>query len=206
MHISEGVLSPEVLAAGAALTVIGVGLGLKRMDYDKTPQAAILTAGFFAASFVHIPIGPVSAHLTLNGLLGLMLGWASFPAMLIALTLQAILFSYGGLTSLGVNTFNMALPAVIVYYLFAAGARSNGRFIAAACGFAAGFLAVFLSTVLLGLSLFFTGESFLPAAQTAVVAHLPVMVAEGLLTAVVIGFFKRVKPELLEAVYAPQKV
>ena len=46
-------------------------------------------------------------HLILNGLLGMLLGWAAFPSIFVALMLQAILFQYGGITVLGVNTFNM---------------------------------------------------------------------------------------------------
>ena len=114
MHISEGVLSTPVLLSGAALTVVGTAIGLKKMDYDRIPQVAVLSAAFFVASLIHVPIGPSSVHLILNGLLGLLLGWAAFPAILVGLALQALLFQYGGLIVLGVNTFNMAMPAVVL--------------------------------------------------------------------------------------------
>ena len=115
MHISEGVLSPSVLIAGAALTTAGVAVGLKRLDLEEIPSMGILSAGFFVASLVHVPIGPASVHLVLNGLLGLILGWKAFPAILVGLALQGLLFQFGGITTLGVNTLNMALPAVICY-------------------------------------------------------------------------------------------
>jgi cobalt/nickel transport system permease protein len=118
MHISEGVLSAPVLGAGAALTAVGMAVGLKKLDYDRLPQTAILAAGFFVASLVHVPIGPVSAHLVLNGLLGIILGWAAFPAIFVGLVLQAVLFQFGGLTSLGVNTFSMAFSAMVSYWVF----------------------------------------------------------------------------------------
>ena len=70
MHISEGVLSAPVLATGAALTAAGCGIGLKKLDYDRVPQVAILTSAFFVASLIHVPIGPSSVHLVLNGLMG----------------------------------------------------------------------------------------------------------------------------------------
>jgi cobalt/nickel transport system permease protein len=37
------------------------------------------------ASLIHVPIGPSNAHLILNGLVGLLLGWGAFPAILVAL-------------------------------------------------------------------------------------------------------------------------
>ena len=46
MHISEGVLSGPVLAGGWALSAVGVGLGLKRLDYDRLMTVAILSAAF----------------------------------------------------------------------------------------------------------------------------------------------------------------
>ncbi len=118
MHISEGVLSPAVLAGGAALAAAGTAIGLKKMDYEAIPRVAILSAAFFVATLIHVPVGPVGLHLVLNGLMGLLLGWLAVPAILIALFLQALLFQFGGLTVLGVNTVTMALPAVICFYVF----------------------------------------------------------------------------------------
>ena len=111
MHISEGVLSPAVLAGGAGLAVVGTTIGLKKLDYEAIPRVAILSAAFFVATLIHVPIGPVAEHLVLNGLMGLLLGWLAVPAILIALFLQALLFQFGGLTALGVNTVTMAAPS-----------------------------------------------------------------------------------------------
>ena len=88
MHISEGILSAPVLISGGALTVVGTAIGLKRLDYDRIMGVAIMAATFFVAALIHVPLGPGSVHLVLNGLLGVVLGWACFPAILIALLLQ----------------------------------------------------------------------------------------------------------------------
>jgi cobalt/nickel transport system permease protein len=205
MHISEGVMSPSVLIAGAALTTAGVAVGLKKLETEEIPSTGILSAAFFVASLVHVPIGPASVHLVLNGLLGLILGWKAFPAILVGLTLQGLLFQYGGLTSLGVNTLNMALPAVICYYLFGWGVRLGTRVpVLSLTAFACGSCAVLISGVMVGFSLYLTGEAFLPAAKVAVAAHIPVMLIEGVLTAGCALFLRRVKPELLEGEYAPK--
>jgi cobalt/nickel transport system permease protein len=201
MHISEGVLSPAVLAGGAALAAAGTAIGLKKMDYEAIPRVAILSAAFFVATLIHVPVGPVGAHLVLNGLMGLLLGWVAVPAILIALFLQALLFQFGGLTVLGVNTVIMAAPAVIAYYVFRPLLRQPGA-IAAVGAFACGFMAILLSGLLMALALLLTGEAFWPAAQLALVAHLPVMIIEGLVTLFIFQYFRKTQPALLAKLYA----
>jgi len=202
MHISEGVLSPPVLVAGAALTAAGVAMGLKKTDNETIPRVAVLTAAFFVASLIRVPIGPSAVHLVLNGLLGLVLGWAAFPAILVGLALQALLFQFGGLTTLGVNTFIMATPAIFCYYLFGRSITAKQPGVAAALAFACGFSAILVSSLLLATCLIFTGESFVQAAKVLVLAHVPVMFLEGLVVALCLAFLMKVKPELLGVTHA----
>jgi len=202
MHISEGVLSAPVLITGAALTVAGVAVGLKKMDNERIPQVAVLTSAFFVASLIRIPLGPSAVHLVLNGLLGLVLGWSAFPAILVGVALQGLIFQFGGLTTLGINTFIMAAPAILCYYIFARGISHRNSGVAMALAFGCGFVAILTSALLLAASLIFTGESFLEAAKLLVVAHLPVMVLEGLVAAFCLAFLMKVKPELLGATHA----
>ncbi len=112
-HIPDGVLSAPVLIAGAVATIAAVSFATRRLDYDRIPQAAVLAAAFFVASLVSVPVGASSVHLILNGLMGILLGWTAVPAILMALLLQAVFFGYGGLMVLGVNAFNIALPALL---------------------------------------------------------------------------------------------
>jgi len=196
VHISEGVLSPPILLTGAVVTIAGVAWGLKRLTAPRIPETALLSATFFVASLIHIPIGPSSAHLVLNGLLGLILGPVTFPAVLVALFLQAILFQFGGLTTLGINTMNMALPALLVYFVFSPLPKES-KSLAGLAAFLAGALALFLSGILVAIELAFTGESFLAAAKLIILAHLPVMIIEGLVTAIIVNFLRRVRPEIL---------
>ena len=202
MHISEGILSAPVLLSGASLTVVGTAIGIKKMDYDRIPQVAILSAAFFVASMIHVPIGPVSVHLLLNGLMGLFLGWVAFPAILIGLLLQTLLFQYGGFTSLGVNCINMTLPALACFFIFRKGVKSNRIGISMFSSFMCGFLPVLFGGIMVAFSLIFTGEHFLYVAKLIIVANLPVMLIEGVITLFCVRFLKKVKPEILEAVYA----
>ncbi len=198
MHISEGILSAPVLVTGAALTATAVGYSLKKMEHKEVPKVAILSSVFFVASLIHVPVGPSSVHLILNGIIGVLLGWSAFPAILVALALQGVLFQFGGITTLGVNTFNMALPAIICFYLFNRGVRSKNNFIALILAFVCGFLAVLLSGIMVAAALVFTRESFIQVAKLVLIAHLPVMILEGVLTVFCIGFLRKVRPEILD--------
>ncbi len=198
MHISEGICSPPVLAAGIVIAAAGVAYGMKKIDTESIPKVGVLSSAFFVASLIHVPIGPSSVHLVLNGLMGLLLGWAAFPAIMIALLLQGVLFQYGGLTSLGVNTVNMALPAVICYYLFRGMIRGGDVKKIAIAGFACGFVSLTLSIAAVALTLLLTQKGFLVTVQVVLLAHIPVMVIEGIVTAFALVFLKKVKPEIIE--------
>ena len=197
MHIAEGVLSPVVLGSGAVLAGVGTAIGLRKTDVDRVPAVAVLSSAFFVASLIHVPIPPTSVHLILNGLLGIILGWAAFPAILVALTLQSVFFGFGGLTTLGVNTVNMALPAVVCHYLFRRMMRNHELTRAFPAGFLAGSLAIALAGLLNCTCLLTTGEAFRHLAKVVLAAHIPVMLIEGAVTGFVVSFLARVRPEVL---------
>ena len=196
MHISEGVLSGVVLISGGVLAAAGTAVGLKKLNYDRIAHASMLSASFFIASLIHVPVGPSNVHLILNGIVGLMLGWAAFPAIFVALLLQAVLFQFGGITSLGVNTMIMAMPSVLCYYFFKFMLLKKSA-IAGFGAFSCGFFSVFFSAILVGLALMTTDENFLKISGLLVVAHLPVMIIEGIITAFFIIFIKKVQPSML---------
>jgi len=196
MHISEGILSGPVLGGGMAIAAIGTAVGLKNLDYDKIARAGILSAAFFVASLVHVPVGPANVHLVLNGLVGLFLGWGAFPVILTALILQAVFFQFGGITTLGVNTAIMAVPAVVVRYLFGSLIWKK-PIISKAAAFACGFTSVLLGAILTGAALLFTGQECLEITGILVAAHLPVMIIEGVVTLFTVVFLKKVQPALL---------
>jgi len=54
----------------------------------------------------------------------------------------------------------------------------------------------------MALALLLTGEAFWPAAQLALVAHLPVMIIEGLVTLFIFQYFRKTQPALLAKLYA----
>ncbi|MCI5122456.1 MAG: cobalt transporter CbiM [Candidatus Electrothrix sp. AUS4] len=200
MHISEGILSAPVLISGGVVAAIGIIIGLRKIDIDQIMPVALLSSAFFVAGLIHVPIGPGSVHLMLIGLLGVMLGWAAFPAIFIALFLQALFFQFGGLAVLGVNTVAMAVPAVCCYYLTRPWMdASKTRPVAA---FAAGFLAILLASLLVSCALALTDTGFITAAQLIIVANAPIMVIEGCITMFTVSFLAKVQPEILHLKYA----
>ena len=185
MHIAEGVLSAPVLITGAVVAAAGVAYGLKKIPANHFMLAGLLGAAFFVASLIHVPIGFSSAHLILNGLLGVVLGWAAFPVIFVALLLQAVL---------GVNTATMGLGALAAYGIFYAIAGKSADKRLKFAGFCGGFSAVLISGILTALALAFTNEGFVTAAWLIFLSNLPVMVVEGVITAFAVVYLKHSDP------------
>ncbi len=197
MHIVDGALSNPVLTGGGVLATAGVAYSLKRLEAEDLPRVGVLSAVFFVVSLIHVPLGFSSVHLILNGLLGIILGWAAFPALFVGLLLQAIFFAFGGITVLGVNAVNIAGPAGIVGLLFRPFVIGSSSAVKAAIfGGLAGALAISLTTLFVGISLALSEQSLIPAVKLVFVAHIPVMVIEGLLSAAAVYLIYTVKPEL----------
>jgi len=203
VHIVDGALSAPVLIGGGLVAAGGIAMGLRSLTLEKIPAAGVLSATFFVAALVHVPIGPSSVHLIMNGLAGLVLGWAAFPALFVGLLLQAVFFGFGGVTVLGVNTMAIALPAVIVGLLLRPLVTGPDARLAALAGLAAGSLAIVLTALTVALVLWLSGDAFLVAARLVVFAHLPVAVVEGLVCAAAVTLIHRVKPELFGILAAP---
>ncbi|MGE4373937.1 MAG: cobalt transporter CbiM [Xanthobacter sp.] len=202
-HIPDGVLSAPVLVGGAIIAAGGVAIGLKRLDDRMIPRAAILSAALFVASLISVPVGPSSVHVLLAGLMGIMLGAGTFAAVLVILLLQALLFGFGGLTTLGVNVVNIALPGVIFALLLGPAIRKTssklGRALLAG---AVGALSVFGTGGLVALSLALSSSQYTPVASVLVATYVPLAIVEAFITAAIIAFLARVHPDYLETVRA----
>ena len=187
----------ELLAAGAPAAAAGTAMGLKKLDPQRLPQAGFWRR-VFRGLLGSMTVGPSSGHLVLSRLLGLVLGWPAFPAILIALTLQAVFFSIGGPTTLGLNTVIMALPAVVCHYLFRRAAAVNSEWLVFGVGFAAGATAMSSALITTGV-LILAGKEFSALVPLILAVHLPSAVIEGMVTGSVVVFIRKVRPELLDA-------
>ena len=213
MHIPDGFLPATVCAAGYGATAAITWYSIRKINQKENfrediPKASLLTAAFFVVSWIHIPVPPTSVHLVLNGLMGAMLGYFAFPAILIGLFFQAVMFQHGGLTTLGVNAIIMGLPAILAYYVFRLRNvwKKDSRLTTGVFGFLAGFVGIAVSVILFVVILLtnipadFDVETERTAIYVLALAYVPLMAIEGALTALITIFLQRVRPRLLQSV------
>jgi len=213
MHIPDGILPIPVTAAGYAVTAAATWYSVRKINQkenprEDVPKASLLTAAFFVASWIHIPVPPASVHLVLNGLLGAMLGYFAFPAILIGLFFQAVMFQHGGLTTLGINAVVMGVPAIIAHYIFRLRKLGNrdSRTKTAVLGFLSGAVALGVSVALFAVILMtnIPADMNIITEQAAIyalaIAYLPLIVIESIITAMLTVFLQRVRPRVLDGV------
>ena len=202
MHLSEGVLHTPVLLAGVALAGVGVAVGLRRLESERLPLTALFAAAFFVAGTIHVPAGIGSVHLILNGMAGLFLGWAVFPAFLIALLLQVLFFSFGGFAVLGVNLCVMALPAVAAHYVLRGYLKPDmGAMAKLITGLGAGIIGVGGAGALASLVLAIDGgKHYQDLIALLLLSHLPVFVLDGMISYGVISLLSKMYPSALQSI------
>ena len=196
-HIPDGVLSVPVLAGGWAVAAAGLAIAVPRLDERAIPRTAILSAAFFVASLVAIPVGPSSVHLLLSALMGLTIGVLAVPAVMVGLVLQALFFGFGGLSTLGINTANIAIPGILAGLAFAPlVARASPGRAGLLAGIAAA-LAVAMTAGGVALALALSASDYVPSAKIVAVTYLPLMAGEAAITGFAVSFLKRVRPDML---------
>lgn len=178
MHISEGVLSTGVIAVSALSLAPLVINSVRKLQQDDISKVALLSALFFVVSTIHLPIGVTSVHFMMLGIIGIMLGWHSFTALLIALLLQAMLIGFGGISSLAVNTLNTGIGALSGFYIFKI---LKNRLPVVVVSFLVGFIPILIASIGIAVALLFSSGEFLSVAKVALLAHLPLAVIEGVI-------------------------
>lgn len=196
MHISDGVVDLETTIVVSTISLIFMAKAIKDLRNKDIAVVGVASAMFFIASFIHIPIGVTQIHLILLGLIGILISWSSFLAIFIALLLQALLLGYGGVVSLGINLFIMAMPCVLVYYIYNLSLikklNEKARF------FIVGFLGAFFATLFLSLILYISKEEFEYAALTIFSVNIVTMFIEGIVSMFLLLYIKKVYPRLLK--------
>lgn len=202
MHITDGVLSMPVVAVSSTIAAATTFYAVKQTKEKDIPKIAMMSAVFFVGSFIHMKIGPSSVHLLLNGIIGLILGKKAPLAILSALILQLLLFQFGGFSSLGANVLSVSIPAIIISIIFSKKIKnsksSRNTFL---IGFLSGSISVAISVFLIVLFLLESnmrfGMGIISPVKTLVLAHIPLMLIEGVVTGFAVSFIMKVKPELL---------
>jgi len=199
VHITDGILAPWLWGSGFVITAAILAYTLWKMKIDDIPKLSVITAAVFVASLIHFQVGPTSFHLIFSGFAGVTLGILAYPCIFIAVVMQFFLFQHGGLTTIGINTFNMGVPAIISFFIFKAGMKLNIGISKKEVlfGAIAGGTAVSLAVLLLAVQLLVTGEELTEVTTLVVAAHIPLILVEAIFTGVIAGFLAIVKPEML---------
>lgn len=128
LHIPDGVLPVAVWGAGWLLTLILLGISLRRTRHASPQQIAYqgaLGAMVVAAMAIEVALGPFELHLTLLGPVGVLLGpAAAFQVLFVACTLLAFM-GHGGLTVIGLNAVVLGTGAAIARPAYLAFARAR---------------------------------------------------------------------------------
>ncbi|HMT13983.1 MAG TPA: cobalt transporter CbiM [Aestuariivirga sp.] len=195
-HIPDGLLSLPVSVAGGVAAAAALAFTARRLDDDELPRVAVMAAVFFVASLITVPVGPTSIHLLLAGLMGVIIGWATIPAVFVGLVLQAAFFGFGGFAALGVNTLNIALPGAMLGQAanpFMQGSPLRAG-VAAALAAAA---SVAVTGLMVAASLYFSDKAYTLSAKVMLAAYVPLLLAEATLSGVALAFLARVRPDML---------
>ncbi len=195
MHLPDGIVKPELFIGGYIISAGLSYISLKKINQEDIPKTAIMTASFFVTSLINIPIGGVSIHLSLNGLMGIVLGQLSIISIVIGLFLQSIMFQHGGVTMIGLTSLSLGLPAFIVHLIFKR-LKGSSLYLSIWAGILSA-LAIMMTTIITIFILVYTGEKVQYLLRSLVIAYIPVAVIEGIVTFFLVRFLLFVKPDML---------
>ncbi len=208
MHVPDGIvplwLQILLLAVSAAAIALSLRVVNNRFEDRIVPYMGVLAAVIFAAQLINFPIPPfASGHLVGSTLLAVMVGpWAAALIMGLVLFVQA-LYGDGGIITFGLNFFNMGVFSVFLGYglalmLFKGTTRFSSKKLAILVSTAiSAFIVTVSAAFLLGLQLL-TVPGFGAEALVAITSvHVFIGVGEALLTAVILLYFVKAKPELV---------
>lgn len=219
MHIPDNYLSPSTCAVLGTVMLPIWARAVKKVKEEvskrKMPILGVCAAVSFLIMMFNVPVpGGTTAHAVGAVLISILVGpYAATISVTIALLIQALFFGDGGILALAANCFNMAfvMPFVgyFVYKFIKNKVGSNkGEYIAAFVGGYIGIVAAaFCTAVEFGIQpLLFkdaTGAAiYCPYALNVsipamVLPHLLVGILEGVVTAGVYAYIRKMAPEVI---------
>lgn len=209
--MADALISPAVGTVMWAATSGVAAYSIKKIQQDmedkKIPIMGAMGAFVFAAQMINfsVPGTGSSGHLGGGLLLAIMLGpYAGFLTMASVLLIQALFFGDGGLLAYGCNVFNLGFYTCFIAYpliyklIIKKGITPRrifaGSMAAAVIGLQLGAFSVVLQTVL-------SGKTELPFETFVLLMqpiHLAISIVEGLVTAAVISFVWKARPDIIE--------
>lgn len=213
MHIMEGFLPIEwaLFWWGVALPSLIIGLRSIKKKVKDHPELKMMLglSGAFAFVLSALKIPSVTgscSHTTGVGLGAILFGPTAMSVVgFCVLLFQALLLAHGGITTLGANTFSMAIVGPIISYLVYKGANKAGLSFSVAIFLAAtlGDLSTYVVTSF-QLALAFPSEvggimaSFAKFASIFAVTQIPLAISEGLLTVIIMNVLTKYNLQALK--------
>jgi cobalt/nickel transport system permease protein len=208
MHIPDGFLSAFVSILFWILSVLAIGVALRRLGKDlderQVPMMGVVAAAIFAGQMLNFAVaGGTSGHLLGATLATVLLGpWAAVVVMTCVVGIQALIFQDGGLLALGANIFNMGVIGVFVAFTVyravqkLAQGKTWGIY---AGGFAAAWLSIEIAALAAALQLAVSGTSPANIAVPAMAGiHALIGIGEGLITVGALAFINATRPDLVK--------
>lgn len=206
MHVAEAML-PAAWAIGwgvVCVPFVAAGFFSIKKKIEETPKAKILLAmcGAFAFVLSALKIPSVTgscSHPTGVGLGAILFGPLTMSVLgLIVLLFQALLLAHGGLTTLGANTFSMAIAGPIMSFVVYKGLRKT-KAAPAVCVFFAAALGDLFTYVVTSLQLGVVYGGMGKFLTIFAVTQIPLAIIEGLLTVVIFNVLEKYSKRELTA-------
>ena len=213
MHLSEGILPMKwaVIWYLVALPFVAYGIykvkNISKFDVTIKPMLGMMGAAVFIISCMPVPVPTAGtcSHPCGTGMAAILIGpvLSTFVAS-IALLIQALFLAHGGITTWGADIVSMGIVGSFSAYLTFKGLRKTGLGLVPAA-FAAGVIsdwATYATTSFELASALQGKESFLNLFSTILLAfiptQLPLGILEGAMTAGMVAFVMKRRPEILE--------
>lgn len=204
LHIPDGFLSLPIAIVFWALTILFVGLAVRRtrdeLGERRIPLMGVMAAFIFAAQMINFPIaGGTSGHLLGGALVAIVLGpWTGMLVMTTVVGVQALFFQDGGLVVMGANIFNMGILTVLIGYGLFRAVQDRQKSLQFIIAGAAAWLSVLAGALATALQLWLSGTSTLNVVLPAMLGvHALIGIGEALITVAALAFIYQTRPDLM---------
>jgi cobalt/nickel transport system permease protein len=210
VHIPDGFIDAPTSLAYGVVAAAGISYCLKKgsaeLDERAAPLAGLTAAFVFAGQMLNFPVAAgTSGHLLGGVLAAVLVGpWVGATCLAVVLLLQGLFFADGGLTALGLSTFNMSFVGALLGYVVYLGVlkvlpkRSASVPVAAAVAAA---LSVPLAAASFVLQFAIGGtvdDLSLTAVLSAMVGvHVLIGIGEAVITFLTVGLVMSSRPDLV---------
>ena len=222
MHIPDGYLSPQTYIPLFGVFVSAIAVAVKKVKKEVSarniPYLGMAAAFSFIIMMFNLPIpGGTTGHAVGSAVIAILFGpWAATIAVSVAIIIQALMFSDGGITAIGANCFNMAIfMPFTAYYIFKIFSNSPARKLRTSlAAFISGYLSLVMASIItaveLGLQPLIASTAdgkalYCPydlsiSIPAMTIEHILLFgIVEGIITAIIVNYFLKTEPKMIYA-------